>query len=267
MPPKPWLLTTPASRGIGLQLARQLLNTTNLPVVATARKDIESTKSEILKNLDVDPNRLSVLQVDVTDESTITAAASHLRTIFPPSSHYLHLAFCLPGILHPEKSPSQISHATALETFKVNTLGPLLLMKHFSPFLPRKSTSLPSLPASSPLPPHSVFAVMSARVGSISDNNLGGWYSYRASKAAVNQLVKTFDIHLQQSAGSKAVCMGLHPGTVKTGLSEEFWGNVRREKLFEAEWVAERLVGVVKGVSVVEGRGRCWDWEGKEVPP
>ncbi|KAL8810310.1 MAG: hypothetical protein Q9223_002535, partial [Gallowayella weberi] len=66
MPPKPWLLTTPASRGIGLQIARRLLNTTDLPVVATARNDIDSAKSQILKDLDVDPNRLSVLQVDVT---------------------------------------------------------------------------------------------------------------------------------------------------------------------------------------------------------
>ncbi|KAL8699361.1 MAG: hypothetical protein Q9224_001445 [Gallowayella concinna] len=265
MPLKPWLLTTPASRGIGLQLARRLLNTTDLPVVATARNNIDSAKAQILKNLDVDPNRLSVLTVDVTDESTITAATSHLRALFPPSSHYLHLAFCLPGILHPEKSPSQISYDTALETFKVNTLGPLMLMKHLSPFLPRKSTSIPSL-SSSPLPPQSVFAVMSARVGSISDNGLGGWYSYRASKAAVNQLVKTFDINLKQTAGEKAMCVGLHPGTVKTGLSEDFWGNVKREKLFGAGWVAERLVGVVKGIGV-EGRGRCWDWEGKEVPP
>lgn len=109
---------------------------------------------------------------------------------------------------------------------------------------------------------------MSARVGSISDNNsLGGWYSYRASKAAVNQIVKTFDLHLKQTSGEKAICVGLHPGTVKTGLSEEFWGNVRKEKLFEPERVAGMLVEVVKGVKVDAGRGRCWDWEGKEVPP
>lgn len=109
---------------------------------------------------------------------------------------------------------------------------------------------------------------MSARVGSISDNNgLGGWYSYRASKAAVNQIVKTFDLHLQRTSGEKAVCVGLHPGTVKTGLSEAFWGNVKEGKLFEAEWVAGRLVEVLKGVGGEGARGRCWDWEGKEVVP
>lgn len=212
--------------------------------------------------------------MQLTDESTITRTTQQINTLFPPSTHYLHLAFCLPGILHPEKSPSQISHADALETFKVNTLGPLLLMKHFSPFLPRKSTTLYSPSPPSPtrpqtpqsLPKQALFATMSARVGSISDNALGGWYSYRASKAAVNQLVKTFDIHLQQSAGGKAISVGLHPGTVKTELSREFWGNVRGEKLFSAEFSAERLVGVVAGLGA-EGRGRCWDWEGREVLP
>ncbi|KAI4111817.1 MAG: hypothetical protein LQ339_000276 [Xanthoria mediterranea] len=267
---KPWLLATPASRGIGLQLARRLLNTTDLPIVATARKDLESTKAQILHSLDVDPSRLSVLKLDVTDESTITAATSHLRTLFPPSSHYLHLAFCIPGILHPEKSPAQITYDAALETFKVNALGPLLLIKHLAPFLPRKSSPLPPSSSFQPaqLPPHATLALMSARVGSISDNNaLGGWYSYRASKAAVNQIVKTFDLHLRRTSGEKAVCVGLHPGTVKTGLSEAFWGNVKREKLFDAEWVAERLVEVLKGVGGKGGRGRCWDWEGKEVVP
>ncbi|KAL8824645.1 MAG: hypothetical protein Q9170_008091, partial [Blastenia crenularia] len=222
------MLTTPASRGIGLLLARRLLNTTDLPIVATARKNIDDTRGKILEGLDVDPNRLTVLELDVTDESTIARTASHIRNLFPPSTHYLHLAFCLPGILHPEKSPSQISHPHALETFKVNTLGPLLMMKHFSPFLPRKSTTFPSL--ASPLPRQAVFACMSARVGSITDNQLGGWYSYRASKAAVNQIVKTFDVHLKQSAGEKAMAVGLHPGTVKTGLSREFWGNVKEGK-------------------------------------
>lgn len=109
-------------------------------------------------------------------------------------------------------------------------------------------------------------AIMSARVGSISDNSLGGWYSYRASKAAVNQIVKTFDIHLKQSAGEKAIAVGLHPGTVKTGLSKDFWGNVRGEKLFSGEFAAEKLGEVVRNVGT-EGRGRCWDWAGKEIPP
>jgi NAD(P)-dependent dehydrogenase (short-subunit alcohol dehydrogenase family) len=107
---------------------------------------------------------------------------------------------------------------------------------------------------------------MSARVGSTSDNRLGGWYGYRASKAGVNSLTKTFDLYLKQRAGEKAMAVALHPGTVKTGLSKEFWGGVGEGKLFEKEWVAERLVGVLNGLAV-EGRGRCWDWKGEEILP
>ncbi|KAK4963782.1 hypothetical protein LTR28_004401, partial [Elasticomyces elasticus] len=84
--------------------------------------------------------------------------------------------------------------------------------------------------------------------------------------AAVNQITKTFDNHLKSSAGDKAMAISLHPGTVKTGLSKEFWGNVKKGKLFEADFAAEKLVQVVNGRQI-EDRGRCWDWKGEEVPP
>ncbi|KAL6721863.1 hypothetical protein ACLMJK_000968 [Lecanora helva] len=258
---KPWTLVSPASRGIGLQLARRLLRTTDLPVVATARKDLSKIREELLEGLDVDKQRLEVLKLDVTDESTISAAASHCSSRFPSS--YLRLAFCIPGILHPEKSPSQIDHTKALQTFQINTLGPLLLSKHFSPFLPKKSTTVSPLDN---LPSSAVFALMSARVGSISDNSLGGWYSYRASKAAVNSIAKSVDIYLRQRCGDNAMCVALHPGTVKTGLSEEFWNSTPQEKLFTPEFAAEKLIEVVNGVGI-DGRGKCWDWKGEEISP
>lgn len=170
----------------------------------------------------------------------------------------------MPGILYPERSPLQINSAHALETFKVNTLGPLLLLKHFSKFLPTQKTAMGE--PSTGLPPQAVYAMMSARVGSTSDNSLGGWYSYRASKAGVNSLAKTFDLWLRNGAGDKAMSVALHPGTVKTGLSKEFWGNVKEEKLFTSDFAAERLLDVVRKVGL-EGRGRCWDWQGKEILP
>ena len=148
-------------------------------------------------------------------------------------------------------------------TFRTNTLGPMMLIKHFSPLLPRKSANLGSHEG---LPAHALWANMSARVGSIGDNNLGGWYSYRASKAAVNQVTKTFDNWLKMSAGEKAMSISLHPGTVKTGLSKEFWKNVKDEKLFSPEYAAEKLMEVVNSRSM-DDRGRCWDWKGEEVPP
>ncbi|TKA27544.1 hypothetical protein B0A50_04374 [Salinomyces thailandicus] len=262
---QPWALITPASRGIGLELARRLLQTTDIPIIATARKDLDQTKEQALSGLkDVKEDRLQVLKVDVLDEETIQAAASHASTLFPKKEAYLHLSLCLPGLLFPEKSPTQINHDDALLTFRTNTLGPMLLLKHFSPFLPRKATELatntPGLPA------QATWATMSARVGSISDNQLGGWYSYRASKAGVNQLTKSFDNYLRTSAGEKAMSIALHPGTVKTGLSKEFWGNVKEGKLFTPDFAAEKLMEVVNSKGV-EGRGRCWDWKGEEVPP
>ena len=258
---KPWLLVSPASRGIGLQLAKRLLNTTNLPVIATARKDLDQVKEQILDGLAVDKQRLEVLQLDVINEASITAAADHCKSKF--SDSYLRLAFCIPGILHPEKSPAQIDFEDSLTTFRVNALGPLLMSKHFSPFLPRKSSNVDIIHS---LPPSAVLALMSARVGSISDNVLGGWYTYRASKAAVNSIAKSMDIYLKQRCGDNAMCVSLHPGTVKTGLSEEFWGSTPKEKLFTSKFAAEKLCDVVEGVGL-EGRGKCWDWEGKEIPP
>ncbi|KAF2017462.1 short-chain dehydrogenase/reductase-like protein [Aaosphaeria arxii CBS 175.79] len=275
---RPWSLISPASRGIGLALTRQVLQTTNVPVVATARKDLDAVKRDILKGLDVNPDRLKMLEVDFLEESTLAAAAAACKEAFPLDSHHLHLSFILPGILFPEKSPAQIDADSTLLTFRTNTIGPMLMLKHFSPFLPRKASkqnaksSNRSSEEDGPsalhegLPPSAIMALMSARVGSVSDNRLGGWYSYRASKAAVNQVVKTFDNHLRNTSGDRAFAVGLHPGTVKTEFSREFWGNVREGKLFGADHAAERLLDVIKGIGV-EGRGRCWDWEGKEVLP
>lgn len=205
------------------------------------------------------------------------SAAATVSKSFPKKSHHLHFAFAIPGILYPEKSPLQIDYDHALQTFKVNTIGPLLLIKHFSPFLPTKKAQLPHEDADADTykglnANHATWAAMSARVGSISDNSLGGWYSYRASKAGVMQIAKTFDNHLKMASGERAMAVALHPGTVKTGLSKEFWGNVKEEKLFTPEFAAERLAELCtkdkgSGGVGIEGRGRCWDWDGKEVLP
>ncbi|KAF2629728.1 NAD(P)-binding protein [Macroventuria anomochaeta] len=263
----PWSMISPASRGIGFALARRVLQTTNAPVVATARKDLDKTEEELLEGLDIDETRLRVLKLDVTDEFTIAEAAAACKEQFKPGIHQLQLAFFVPGLLFPEKSPAQIDAKDALLTFQTNTLGPMLMIKHFSSFLPKKTASPEEVEEiMKGLPSAASMAIMSARVGSISDNKLGGWYSYRASKAGVNQVVKTFDNHLRTASGDKALAVALHPGTVKTEFSKEFWGGVKKDKLFEKEWVAEQLVDVVRQVGI-DGRGKCWDWDGKEVPP
>ncbi|KAG9640691.1 NAD(P)-binding protein, partial [Aureobasidium melanogenum] len=261
---QPWALVSPASRGIGLHLARHLLQNTKLPIVTTARKDLDQAKESILDGLHhVDQSRLNVLKLDVLDETTIQDAASACSDLFPKKDNYLHLSYAIPGILFPEKSPQQIDHDDALLTFQTNTLGPMLMLKHFGPFLPRKSTQLAQ---DASLPKTAVWATMSARVGSITDNQLGGWYSYRASKAAVNQVTKTFDNHLRTASGEKAIAISLHPGTVKTSFSKEFWGGAKEGKLFSPEFSAEKLYEVVVG-RTLQDRGKCWDWKGEEVPP
>lgn len=203
------------------------------------------------------------IQLIRPDENSISAAASEAKSLFSGSNSHLRLAFAIPGILHPEKSLGQIDEADALSTFQVNTLGPLLLMKHFGDFLPKKGAELGE---ESGAPAHAVWTTMSARVGSTSENGLGGWYSYRASKAAVNSLTKTFDLHLQLRSKEQAMAIAYHPGTVKTGLSKEFWTGVKEGHLFSTEFAVEKMVGVVNEVGL-KGRGKCWDWKSEEIKP
>ncbi|KAI9804992.1 MAG: hypothetical protein M1833_006295 [Piccolia ochrophora] len=291
----PYILTTPSSRGLGFAMTRHLLRHTSLPVIATARSEPGRVRESLLEGLNSKSvgGRLDVQKVDVTggfhvafvvcflerevDEESVSALAAHCASRFPSSEekregdgdNYLHLGILLPGILHPEKSPSQLTYDSIHSTLLTNLLAPLLLFKHLSPLLPTKRTTLAAPTTLGPhLAPHATLATLSARVGSVSDNRLGGWYSYRASKAGVNSAVKTFDIWLKGKAGEKAVSVGLHPGTVRTGLSKEFWGSVEKKggQLLEPEEAAANLVDVLKNLRE-EQRGRCWDWKGDEVPP
>lgn len=277
---RPWIFVTPSSRGIGHALTRHLLRTTTLPILATTRSNPSAVKDFLLNGLtekasspaatDAD-RRLHVVPLDVTDESTIQAAAEKAKSLFPVDKNHLHLAFAIPGILHPEKSLRQVDAENALMTYRVNTLGPLLLMKHFSDFLPKKRTTSFAQHdenGQQKLPPqHAVWLNMSARVGSVSDNRKGGWYSYRSSKAGVNSLTKSFDLQLQPRSGDKAMAMAYHPGTVKTDLSKEFWATVEDGKLFDVDFAVEKMVEVVTSKVGLEGRGRCWDWKGEEILP
>lgn len=295
---KPWIFVSPANRGIGAALTRHLLRTTTLPIVATSRSASPAeTRKALLEDLSLPPfssshndnhdhDRLTVLPLDVTSESSIEKASDQAAALFPPERGqcHMHLGFALPGVLTPERSPQQVEYDAALETFKVNTLGPLMLMKWFADrFLPRKGTELllpppPSSSSSSPsssssqlltLPPHATWTTLSARLSSIADNTLGGWYSYRASKAGVNQLTKTFDLHLAgQRSQRKAMALAYHPGTVRTDFTRDFWSHVPKQQLFGVDYAVERLVDVVVAQAQIEShRGKCWDWKGEEVLP
>ena len=149
--------------------------------------------------------RGTIPKLDLEDEDSIASAAAAIG----PN---LGLVIDATGFLHneefrPERSWRQLDSKHLAYSFAINAIGPALIMKHFLPLLARDERA--------------VFATLSARVGSISDNHLGGWYSYRASKAALNQIVRTAAIELARTS-KQAVCVALHPGTVSTSLSEPF---------------------------------------------
>lgn len=150
----------------------------------------------------------------------------------------------------PEKTWRDLSGEAMARVFATNTIAPSLIAKHFLPLLPRSGRS--------------VFAVLSARVGSISDNRLGGWYSYRASKAALNQIIKTASIELARTR-PEAICLGLHPGTVDTTLSKPFQTNVARGKLFTPQMSASYLLEVIGNAAPVQS-GSLLAWDGSVVP-
>ncbi|KAB8267144.1 hypothetical protein BDV30DRAFT_244588 [Aspergillus minisclerotigenes] len=257
-------IVTPASRGIGFALARYLLQHTDLPIIATARRNSDNLRHRLLCGMEnsAAEQRLSVFDVDVTEEPTVRSLADDIRQTHPKAP--LRLALTVPGILHVEKSPSQIDAHATLESFKVNTIGPMLLMKHLTPFLPTRSSPLfDPLDGEVKLPQHAIYAMMAARVGSVSDNRMGGWYSYRASKAAVFQLAKTLDLYLEGKCADRAISLAMHPGTVKTDFTNSYQDG---REMLSAEESAERLLGVLGSLGL-EGRGRCWDWKGCEVRP
>lgn len=174
--------------------------------------------------------RASTPPLDLLDETSIEAAAASCGrdlTLVIDATGFLHDAE-----FQPEKSLRQLDPAHLARSFALNATGPALLMKHFLPLLARAERA--------------VFATLSARVGSISDNRLGGWYAYRASKAALNQLVRTAAVELARTR-PLAICVALHPGTVDTGLSGPFAKNgLDVQSPGEA---ATRLLTVIAGLS------------------
>ena len=200
--------------------------------------------------IEISDDRLTHIQADISDEKSVEEAAKAIQ------EKYLDQIIVATGILHtpsfgPEKSIRDISANKFVEVLTVNTIGPALVGKFFLPLLNNKSKS--------------VMAFLSARVGSISDNKLGGWYSYRASKSALNQIIKNFSIEIKRT-NSHAVIMGLQPGTVKSKLSEPFQKNVKEGSLISAEESVSKLVKVIEKSSNIEN-GSLVGWDGQIIKP
>jgi len=229
-----------ASGGIGAELVAQLSGRPDISHVHAVSRNGTAASGKIVQH-----------RADITVDSDLARLADTLK-----SEDNIRLIIIATGILsegdtlQPEKSYRQQSIRAFEHVFRVNTFGPALVARYFLPLMPRSGRA--------------VFSALSARVGSISDNRLGGWHAYRSSKAALNMLLRNYAIE-QARLNADFIVAGLHPGTVDTGLSKPFQGNVPDGQLFTAETAAAHLLTVIDGLTPADS-GKCFDWAGKEIP-
>ena len=215
-----------------------------------ADKNISNIYSISRTEVKSNDKRIIHINIDVTDEVSVKAAASKIE------ENRLDRLIVATGVLHtksfgPEKSIKDIKIENFVKIFSVNTFGPALIGKYFLPLRTKDQKS--------------IVAFLSARVGSISENKLGGWYAYRASKSALNQIIKNFSIEAKRT-NSSGIIIGLQPGTVKSKLSEPFQKNVKKGKLFLPEDSVDSLIKVIENV-MQNDSGKIFDWEGEEIAP
>ncbi|MBT2785933.1 MULTISPECIES: SDR family NAD(P)-dependent oxidoreductase [unclassified Halomonas] len=233
-------LVVGASGGIGAAIIKQLLSSSQVGhIIAVSRQPPR-----------IDNPRLTYLMLDVSQERGRQALKKEL------AAQPIHFFFNAIGILHddahrlvPEKRLDQLSAESLAHTMNINAFVPILLLAAL------KDSFKGSHPA--------VIASLSARVGSIGDNQLGGWYSYRASKAAHNMLLKTASIELKR-LNKQSTVLCLHPGTTDTALSKPFQARVSDDKLFTPAFVAEQLLAVIAR-RTPDDSGTFWAWDGQPI--
>lgn len=228
-----------ASGGIGRALCEALAER-GAGVVHAGSRAGESPKSA----------RIRPFAFDLLNEATIAAASETMRADPPELVIVATGVLTLTGGTGPERTYKRLDPGAMAEVFALNTIGPALVAKHMLALMPRGRRF--------------VFAALSARVGSISDNRLGGWHSYRASKAALNMLLKNFALEMARTHPD-GVVVGLHPGTVDSALSQPFQSGLVDGQLTAPEAAADNLLRVLEGLGP-EQSGRVFDFRGAEVP-
>lgn len=239
-PPNTRAAVIGASGGIGRAIVHRLVESENVAsVCAFSRRQPSWSSDKVVPGF-----------IDIENEEAIRDAAETAG-----GNDALDLVVVATGMLgkgegiRPEKALREIDAQALEKLYRVNAVGPALVAKHFLPRLRKRSRT--------------VFAVLSARVGSIADNRLGGWYAYRASKSALNMLLKTAAIeHARQ--WPESVIIGLHPGTVDTSLSRPFTRRTPKDKLFSAEQSAGYLLNVIDGVGSADS-GAVFAWDGTRI--
>ena len=194
--------------------------------------------------------KVSSFKIDVESQDSIEKAAGQVK------DHIIDRIIIASGILHtenfgPEKSIKDLNYETFAKVYSINTIGPALIGRYFIPLMNKNEKS--------------VIAFLSARVGSISDNSLGGWYSYRSSKTALNQIVKNFSIELKR-INKNAIALALQPGTVESRFSEPFKKNVSKNKLFTPDYSVGLLSQVIENSSLNES-GSLLSYDGEIIKP
>lgn len=228
--------------GIGSALVKALAGDPRVTNVCAGARSINAISTH---------QKVTPFALDLRDETSVRDAAEALAPLGP-----FELIIVATGVLHeaegvkPERSYSAQTPDAYAHLFAINATGPAIIAKHFLPLLARGRKA--------------VFAALSARVGSISDNRLGGWHAYRASKAALNMIVRTFALELAHRNKS-AIAVTLHPGTVATNLSAPFQSGVKPEQLFTPDMSAHHLLRVIEGLTV-DHSGQCFDWQGQVIP-
>ena len=252
------VLIVGASRGIGCGFVKTLLGHPTLKTVfATYRHEESATELMALKaaynsqRAEQAGPELVCLSMDITDEEQITAGLNQIKA----GGKQLHLVVNCVGFLHdattqPEKSLRQLNAEQLAHYFHINSIGPVLLAKHLVPLLKGSDRS--------------IFATISAKIGSIGDNYLGGWYGYRASKAALNMFMRTAAIEYGRKS-PKTIIVTLHPGTTDTRLSKPFQRSVPPSKLFSVEKTVGLLLTVI-GQLNQEDSGHFFSWDGTRLP-
>ena len=241
-----------ASGGIGYAMAERLASEPAVQTLVLCSRQAASSQPllHLQSSLSAVGKQCLVLNLDITNEASLSNMTFQLKKHVQGIDLIINTA----GLLHakdvaPEKMLEQISLPAMQQIFAVNAYGPILLAQALLPWLKARRRV--------------VFASLSARVGSIADNRLGGWYSYRASKAAQNQLLKTLSVELVRR-NPESVVLALHPGTTDTGLSRPFQANVSQEKLFSPDFVAERLLHLMTQATPVD-TGRFIAWDGQAI--
>lgn len=230
-----------SSGAIGSEFLKKLSNLYPTSQISGFSRSIHSS----------DNINIKIYQIDYDNEESIAKASDTAFANGP-----LDLVIVATGILHndqimPEKSMRELSAIKFQQILYANCIFPALVAKYFLPRLVKERRA--------------VFAALSARVGSISDNKLGGWYSYRASKAALNMIIKNLSIEMKVRY-KQMIVVGLHPGTVDSNLSKPFRNNVPAGKLFSADYAVEKMLEVIDNLTP-ENSGKCYAWDGQEILP